>query len=39
MNLEEQIEQINLVIDKIKPYLNSEGGDIEFVKFEMVLFM
>ena len=22
MNLEEQIEQINLVIDKIKPYLN-----------------
>ena len=34
MNLEEQIEQINLVIDKIKPYLNSEGGDIEFVKFE-----
>lgn len=34
MNLEEQLEQINYVITKIKPYLNSEGGDIEFVKFE-----
>lgn len=34
MNLEEQLEQINYVISKIKPYLNSEGGDIEFVKFE-----
>ena len=35
-NIEEQIKNVihNLVIDKIKPYLNSEGGDIEFVKFE-----
>lgn len=34
MNLEEQLEQINYVITRIRPYLNSEGGDIEFVKFE-----
>lgn len=34
MNLEEQIDRIKEVIDKIRPYLNSEGGDIEFVKFE-----
>ena len=32
--LEEQIDRIKEVIDKIRPYLNSEGGDIEFVKFE-----
>lgn len=34
MNLEEQIDRIQEVISKIRPYLNSEGGDIEFVKFE-----
>lgn len=34
MNLEEQIDRIQEVINKIRPYLNSEGGDIEFVKFE-----
>ena len=22
------------VLDKIRPYLNSEGGDLEFIKFE-----
>lgn len=34
MNLEEQIDKIQEVISRIRPYLNSEGGDIEFVKFE-----
>lgn len=30
----ENIKLINEVIDDIKPYLNSEGGDIEFIKYE-----
>ena len=31
---EEIIKEIMKVLDKIRPYLNSEGGDIDFVKFE-----
>lgn len=31
---EEQVEQIKAVLTRIRPYLNSEGGDIDFVKFE-----
>ncbi len=27
-------EKIIATIEKIRPFLNSEGGDIEFVKFE-----
>ena len=27
-------EKIIEVLDKIRPYLNSDGGDIEFVKYE-----
>lgn len=34
MQQEEQIEKIEEIIERIRPYLNSEGGDIEFVKFE-----
>ena len=30
-NIERQIKDI---IEKIRPYLNNDGGDIEFVKFE-----
>lgn len=26
--------KINDVLNKIKPYLNQDGGDVEFVKFE-----
>ena len=26
--------QITEVLDKIRPYLNHDGGDVEFVKFE-----
>ena len=29
-----EIDLINEVINYIKPYLNSEGGDIEFIKYE-----
>ena len=31
MNIENKIKEI---LDKIKPLLNNDGGDIEFVKFE-----
>lgn len=31
MNIEEKIKS---VLDKIKPYLKSDGGDVEFIKFE-----
>ncbi|MBQ8472464.1 MAG: NifU family protein [Bacilli bacterium] len=27
-------EKIENVLDKIRPYLQSDGGDIEFVKFD-----
>lgn len=28
------IEHINFVLDKIRPFLISDGGDVEFVKYE-----
>jgi len=28
------IELIKEVIDDIKPYINNDGGDIEFIKYE-----
>ncbi len=31
MNTEEQVID---VINRIRPYLNSDGGDVEFVRFE-----
>ena len=33
---EDNIKLINEIINDIKPYLNSEGGDIEFIKYEDV---
>ena len=27
-------KEIRNVLDKIRPYLNGEGGDVEFIKFE-----
>lgn len=33
--MNEKIEnQIKEIIEKIRPFLNNDGGDIEFVKFE-----
>ena len=29
-----EIDLINEIINDIKPYLNLEGGDIEFIKYE-----
>ena len=35
MNKKNKTEQkVIEMLDKIRPFLNSEGGDIEFVKFE-----
>ena len=28
------LEQIKSIIEDIKPYLNNDGGDIEFIKYE-----
>lgn len=30
----ETIKEIHRVLDKLRPYLNSEGGDIQFIDFE-----
>lgn len=32
-NYDDIVREINRVLDKIRPYLNSEGGDIQFVDF------
>lgn len=32
--MEKHIELIKEVINDIKPYLNNDGGDIEFIKYE-----
>lgn len=34
MTYEEIIIEIKEVIEMIRPYINRDGGDIEFVKFE-----
>ncbi|HPD99899.1 MAG: NifU family protein [Candidatus Izemoplasmatales bacterium] len=34
MNYEDIIVEIKEVIKLIRPYINRDGGDIEFVKFE-----
>lgn len=31
---QEIISEIKKILDKIRPYLNSEGGDLEFIGFE-----
>ncbi|MCR5646801.1 MAG: NifU family protein [Acholeplasmatales bacterium] len=31
---EDTIKEIHRVLDKLRPYLNSEGGDVQFVDFE-----
>ncbi|MFP4478195.1 MAG: NifU family protein [Candidatus Izemoplasmatales bacterium] len=34
MNYEDIIGEIKGVLDLIRPYINRDGGDVEFVKFE-----
>lgn len=32
--MKETENKINEIINKIRPYLNQDGGDVEFIKFE-----
>ena len=32
--MSDTIKQIKMVINKVRPYLQNDGGDVEFVKFE-----
>ena len=32
--MKKEVEKINDVIDKLRPFLISDGGNIEFVKYE-----
>ncbi len=32
--MEQTVIEIKKIIDKIRPYLNSEGGDVEFIRYE-----
>ena len=34
MNNEDTIKKINETLEKIRPFINRDGGDLEFVKFE-----
>ena len=34
MSMDEDIYAIKEVLDKCRPYMNAEGGDIEFVDFK-----
>lgn len=34
MNTKEIEEKIIEILDKIKPFLNNDGGDVEFIKYE-----
>lgn len=34
MSDEKIIEKIKEILDKIKPFLNNDGGSVEFVKYE-----
>ena len=34
MTQEEKVKKIKEVLDTIRPYLHSDGGDLEFIKYE-----
>lgn len=34
MNDQEIIQQVTEIIGKLRPYINRDGGDIKFVKYE-----
>lgn len=34
MENEEIVSQIKALLDRLRPYLNGEGGDLEFIKYE-----
>lgn len=34
MNEKEIVNKVKEILEKIKPFLNNDGGDVEFVKYE-----
>ena len=34
MNYEEKVELVKKTIEKVRPYIQGDGGDVEFVKLE-----
>lgn len=34
MNIEEKIQLVKKTIEKVRPYIQNDGGDVEFVKLE-----
>ena len=34
MNNDNTIEKINEIIDSVRPYINMDGGDIKYIKYE-----
>ncbi len=34
MDREEKIEQIKKTIEKVRPYIQNDGGDVQFVRLE-----
>ncbi len=32
--MDQTVKEIKKIIDKIRPYLNNDGGDVEFVRYE-----
>ena len=34
MDKNELIDKIKTMVDELRPYLNMDGGDIEFIKYE-----
>ncbi len=34
MNKEELTDKIKKMVEELRPYLNMDGGDIEFIKYE-----
>lgn len=34
MNMNKTIEKINTVINKLRPFLINDGGNVEFIKYE-----
>ncbi len=34
MNSNDMIDKINDIIDSMRPFINQDGGDLEFIKYE-----
>lgn len=34
MNIEEKEKKVRFILDKVRPYIQNDGGDVEFVKID-----